>query len=87
MKSFLKTLFLVSASNAASCAYDYKTNGADWPTITCPDNACGTTGKNQSPIDLKSKGWPMKDSNFDNFNKIYTDQTVDVKVNWNGHTS
>ena len=29
----------------------------------------------------------MKHSNFDNFNKIYTDQTVDVAVKWNGHTS
>jgi carbonic anhydrase len=50
------------------------------------DNICGT-GKNQSPIDLKTNGWPMKDSNFDNFNKIYTDQEVDVEVVWNGHTS
>jgi hypothetical protein len=29
----------------------------------------------------------LKDSNFDNFNKIYTDQSVDVQVTWNGHTS
>jgi hypothetical protein len=29
----------------------------------------------------------MKDSNFDNFNKIYTDQVVEVEVKWNGHTS
>lgn len=87
MKSFLKTLAIIGAANA-SVKWDYKKNGSDWPSVdTSPDtNLCGT-GSNQSPIDLKTNGWPMKDSNFDNFNKIYTDQTVDVQVTWNGHTS
>jgi carbonic anhydrase len=84
MKSFLKTILLVGSTNAAS--YDYKTNGSDWPGLTVDGNKCGT-GANQSPIDLKTKGWTMKDSNFDNFNKIYTDQVVEVEVKWNGHTS
>jgi len=84
MKSFLKTLLLVGSTNAAS--YNYKTNGSDWPGLTVDGNKCGT-GANQSPIDLKTKGWTMKDSNFDNFNKIYTDQVVEVEVKWNGHTS
>jgi hypothetical protein len=30
MKSFLKTLALVGATNAAAGAWDYKKNGADW---------------------------------------------------------
>ena len=88
MKSFLKTLLLASSATAAD-KYNYKTNGADWGTIedsVIAGNICGT-GKNQSPIDLKTKGWTMKHSDFDNFNKIYTNQEVDVKVNWNGHTS
>jgi carbonic anhydrase len=87
MKSFLKTLLLASSATAADL-YDYKTNGADWGDLTAvPDNKCGAAGKNQSPIDLKTKGWTMKHSNFDNFNKIYTDQTIDATVKWNGHTS
>jgi carbonic anhydrase len=85
MKSFLKTLLLIGSTNAAK--YDYKTNGADWGSIVMDGNKCGTDGTNQSPIDLKTKGWTLKDSNFDNFNKIYTDQTVEVEVKWNGHTS
>jgi hypothetical protein len=87
MKSFLKTLLLVGSTNAAG--YDYKTNGADWPDLTGIDgNICGgAKATNQSPIDLKTKGWTMKHSDFDNFNKIYTNQVLDVEVVWNGHTS
>ena len=88
MKNFIKTLFLLgSTANAAS--WNYKTNGKDWPDFkaTAPAvNECGT-GSNQSPIDLKTTGWPLKNSNFDNFNKIYTDQDVEVEIVWNGHTS
>jgi carbonic anhydrase len=51
MKSFLKTLLLVGSTSAAG--YDYKTNGADWPDLTVDKNVCGT-GKNQSPIDLRT---------------------------------
>jgi carbonic anhydrase len=51
LKSFLKTLLLVGSTSAAG--YDYKTNGKDWPENTVADNVCGT-GKNQSPIDLKT---------------------------------
>ena len=84
MKSFLKTLLLVWSTSAAG--YDYKTNGKDWPELTVDKNVCGT-GKNQSPIDLRTDGWTMKHSDFDNFNKIYTNQVLDVDVKWNGHTS
>ena len=89
MKSFLKTLFLLGSTNAAAGVWDYKKNGSDWPTLDAtamPDNECGT-GTNQSPIDLKTSGWTQKHSNFDNFNKIYTDQEVEVEIKWNGHTS
>ena len=87
MKSFLKTLFLLGSSNAAATAWDYKKNGSDWPALAdVADNECGT-GSNQSPIDLKTSGWTQTHSNFDNFNKIYTDQEVEVEVKWNGHTS
>jgi len=84
MKSILKTLFLAGATSAAK--WNYKTNGKDWPQFESTDNECGT-GTNQSPIDLKTSGWTRKHSNFDNFNKIYTDQTNEVEVKWNGHTS
>jgi len=88
MKSFLKTLFLLGTTDvSAKAAWDYKTNGKDWGSLsTITGNICGT-GTNQSPIDLKTAGWPMKHSNFDNFNKMYTDQEVEVEVVWNGHTS
>ena len=84
MKSILQTLFFVGVTSAAS--WDYKTNGKDWPQFDSTDNECGT-GTNQSPIDLRTSGWPLKHSNFDNFNKMYTDQEVEVEVKWNGHTS
>lgn len=80
----MKTLFLVGATSAAT--WDYKKNGSDWPDLTVAENECGT-GTNQSPIDLKTSGWTQTHSNFDNFNKIYTDQDVEVEIKWNGHTS
>ena len=87
MKSILKALLCASSANAAAELWDYKKNGADWGSITgIENNICGT-GTNQSPINLITDGWPLKSSNFDNFNKVYTDQTVDVEINWNGHTS
>jgi carbonic anhydrase len=68
--SLISTLALfTSSANAAS--WDYKTNGADWPNLTGVDgNNCG--GTNQSPIDLKTDGWPTYDAKDDNFQKMYT---------------
>lgn len=87
MKSFLKTLLILgSVASVEGAKWDYKKNGADWKDVVVDGNLCGT-GTNQSPIDLKTKGWPLKASNFDNFNKVYTDQEVEVAVVWNGHTS
>jgi len=52
--------------------WNYEQWGADWPNIDrelLPVNHCG--GKNQSPIDLKSEGWPIFDFKEDLFQKIY----------------
>ena len=65
-------------------AWDYATNGADWPKLTVADNECG--GANQSPIDLRND-WTVVHPDTDNFQKMYTDQTGDIEVKWNGHTS
>ena len=85
MKSFLKT-FVILGQTVDAASWDYKKNGSDWGKLILADNICGT-GSNQSPIDLETTGWPLKSSNFDNFNKVYTDQEVEVAVVWNGHTS
>jgi len=42
---------------------------------------------NQSPIDLKTDGYPTYTYDDDDFNKIYTNQVDNVSVVWNGHTS
>ena len=65
--------------------WDYKQNGADWPDLEVEGNKCGM--KNQSPIDLRRRGWPVVDAADDNFNKFYTNQKGDIPVVWNGHTS
>ena len=83
----LTTLLTLTAASAAE-VWDYKFFGADWPNIDpekLPVNHCG--GKNQSPIDLKWEGWPKIDSDYDKFQKIYSNQEKDIKITWNGHTS
>lgn len=68
----LATALLLSYVQSSEI-WDYKFWGADWPNIDpekLPVNHCG--GNNQSPIDLKSEGWPRKDSYKDKFNKIYS---------------
>ena len=65
-------------------SWDYATNGADWPSWTGADNECG--GANQSPIDLRND-WKVVHPDTDDFQKMYTDQTGDIEVKWNGHTS
>jgi carbonic anhydrase len=80
---------IVSSVNGAS--WNYATNnGADWPTlgpINNVKNECG--GKYQSPIDLPSRMPSDKIIRVDEdrFNKIYSNQRVNIKVEWNGHTS
>jgi hypothetical protein len=69
-------------------AYDYLTNGKDWATKVYKemDNKCGDVEVPQSPIDLKNS-WPKVSNLVDRFSKVYTDQTTNIKVHWNGHTS
>ena len=64
--------------------YNFKKWGADWPGIEMVGNMCGR--RNQSPIDLKSSGWPTISSVDDGYQKMYTDP-FDVEVKFNGHTS
>lgn len=82
---------LIHASVVSAAGWNYaKNNGADWPTlgpIKGVPNECG--GKYQSPIDLPTripidKIIPSED---DRFNKIYTNQKSDIRVEFNGHTS
>jgi len=70
-----------------SAEWDYKTNGADWPDLVLDGNKCG--GDNQSPIDLPKRvaESQMISPAEDNFQKMYSDQLVDIEVAWNGHTS
>lgn len=84
----LTAFTILSGQTNAEEIWDYATWGADWPNIdpeVLPDNKCGHT--NQSPIDLKTEGWPTIDAHHDKFQKIYTNQEKDIKVTWNGHTS
>lgn len=84
MKNIMRALFLAGVTNGAA-TWNYKTNGADWPSLDIPDNECG--GSNQSPIDLKND-WKVVHPKTDNFQRMYTDQTGgDIEVKWNGHTS
>ena len=80
MKNAILSL-LISTSMAAT-TWDYKTNGADWPSI---DAACKAT--NQSPIDLKTDWDHVEEDKFDDFNKVYTNQRSNIDIVWNGHTS
>ena len=84
MFKFVLPLGIAAAAEGAE--WDYKTNGADWPSLS-PD--CGKT--NQSPIDLPD---PWTNKNFDipmyenaefNFKRSYSN-VENVQVNWNGHT-
>ena len=83
----LATLFYLSIAKTAgeSALWNYNQFGYDWQDLPIDGNKCGTT--NQSPIDLKSKGWSIIDSKADNFNKIYTNQQGDVEIVWTGETS
>jgi carbonic anhydrase len=74
-----------AAVSAGSGGYDYKTNnGDDWPNLNIDGNKCGST--NQSPIDLKSEGWPKYEAMNDNFNKVYTN--IDSgEMKWVGDTT
>jgi len=68
--------------------WNYKSFGADWPEIDpldLPNNKCG--GLNQSPIDLKTTGWPIIEAHHDKFNKVYYDQSIKIEIAWTGHTT
>lgn len=55
MFKFATAALLATAALAeTSDSYDYKTNGADWGTIHEGKWSLCDTGKEQSPIDLKS---------------------------------
>ena len=82
----MQSLALAALLGTASAAsWDYKTNnGEDWPDLAIAGNKCG--GTNQSPIDLKTEGWPKFESSEDNFQALYTNQVGDIEPKWNGHT-
>lgn len=81
------SLIAVACSSTLRAAkeWDYKMNGKDWPLLEIDGNKCGCT--NQSPIDLKTTGWPVVDSDMDNFQKIYTNQKGDIPIRWTGYTT
>ena len=80
---FLKYSAIFAAAQAAN--WNYKTNnGEDWPSVVINNNKCG--GTNQSPIDLKTEGWPKFDAERDNFQKMYSN-TGATYATMNGHTS
>jgi hypothetical protein len=66
MRSIIKALVFAGVANLVDAAstWDYKTNGADWPKLTVPDNECGKN--NQSPIDLKND-WTVVHPKTDDF--------------------
>jgi carbonic anhydrase len=64
----LLTLSAIGLASGAVSLWDYAKWGVDWPDIDpelMPINKCG--GKNQSPIDLKTTGWPEVNSKEDKF--------------------
>ena len=64
--NLLAYLALVGQTNASTAdIYNFKKWGADWPAIEMTGNMCGR--RNQSPIDLKSSGWPTIGSTEDNY--------------------
>jgi len=69
LATFLGTDLLQGTAFAAEWNYDL--NGADWADLALVGNNCG--GLNQSPIDLKTSGWPTINSKEDSFQKLYTD--------------
>lgn len=85
----MKFSFLLLFSQVLGKAdeFDYKVNGANWPSLPIPKNNCdGGILKNQSPIDLLNS-WEQISAKEDNFQKIYTNQVGNIEVAWNGHTS
>ena len=66
-----KLALLVIATQAAeSATYNYKTNGADWPSLDIENNECGDAA--QSPINLISKNsadfdYKILDARMDSF--------------------
>ena len=87
----ISKLSLLVAS-VSSASYDYATNGADWPSLSVPDNQCGST--NQSPIDLisynpdKKEDFPYKryPATDDQYRKSYSNQFASA-LTFNGHTT
>ena len=63
MKNLLTTSLLLSLSSGFE--WSYLLHGDDWPRLHLDGNKCG--GSNQSPIDLKSTGWPTVNAELDNF--------------------
>ena len=53
MKSLIISLLLSSQSVKAALPYNYEDNGKNWEALADSPNAC-KTGKNQSPINLKT---------------------------------
>ena len=65
-------------------AWDFKQNGRNWPNLEIVGNQCG--GSNQSPIDLKTTGWPTMAAKNDKFFQLYTNVN-NATVSFNGYTS
>lgn len=88
MKTFGLILALGAQVTSGSLIWDYKTYGADWAEIDkdlLAGNKCG--GTNQSPIDLKTHGWPEIEAHHDKFYKVYSNQEGEIEIGWTGHTS
>jgi len=83
----MKLCFLIPLLSGLSSSqeWNYKLNGDDWPELNLVVNNCGNQN-NQSPIDLKTSGWPTVSSKADKFNALNTD-LENVEVTMNGKTS
>lgn len=87
---FSKIALSLGVAYGAEAAYNYKTNGADWPDLTMDGNMCGDPS-NQSPINLVSEGsddfsYKVYDAEKDAFTKSYSNQ-ADRNPVFNGHTN
>jgi len=52
--------------------------GEDWPALAIEGNKCGDT--NQSPIDLKTSGWPTVYYKDDKFNGLFADLNGKIQI-------
>ena len=90
IKMLTLSLLAGLTSSVYGANWNYATNnGADWPSLVIngTKNECG--GTHQSPIDLP---WDVPremiiEAKTDRFNRIYTNQETNIKIEWNGHTS